>query len=193
VGPQDATELLLRARDGDGDAAGRLYALIYDELHAMAERAMRRERIDHTLQPTALANDAFMKLIDQSKSDWRGRAQFLSIAAETMRRILCDHARARKRDKRGGGSSHISLEDHHTPVARGASDDDLLAIDEHLAKLARVNPVGARMIELRYYGGLGWDDVAMILDMPKRTVESKWTAAKAWILARLEESGDIAL
>jgi RNA polymerase sigma-70 factor, ECF subfamily len=185
------TQLLRQAAGGDIDAAERLLPLIYDELHGLACAFLRRERPDHTLQPTALVNEAYLRLIDQSRTDWNSRAHFFAIAAQIIRRILVDHARARQTAKRGGHNHRIALESlSDQPVGRAARNDadsqlDLLELEQHLTELNRLNPRHHRIIELRFYGGLTIDETAEVLGVSPDTVKLDWRTARAWLRAKM--------
>jgi RNA polymerase sigma factor (TIGR02999 family) len=161
----------------------RLMPLVYDQLRAIAANHLRGERKDHTLQPTALVHEAFMRLVDQDRVDWKGRTHFYAVSAALMRRILIDHARARGRQKRGGGQKRILLE---SVVIEEAPASDVEAVHEALEALAKLDPTQARIVELRFFGGLTVDEVAHVLGVSKRKVEADWTHAKAWLRARLD-------
>lgn len=177
--PDDVTELLIAGRGGDPRSADQLLTQVYAELRALAAALMQGERPDHTLQPTALVHEAYLKLVDQTRVHWRDRAHFFAVAAEALRRVLVDHARAKRRQKRGGGRRGVVLQDE-TGVA-GAPLIDLLALDEALGQLAHRHPQHARIVELRFFAGLTVPDVAAILDVTERTVERKWRFARAWL------------
>ncbi len=179
----DLTGLLGEARRGESRAIDRFLPLVYDELHALAAVLMLRERRDHSLQPTALVHEAYLKLIDQSRVDWRDRAHFLSVAAEAIRRILVDHARGKARLKRGGGRQRLTLDDEI--VASFDRTVDLLALDEALERLAERNARQAKIVELRFFGGLTIDEVADMLDMGTASVERDWRYARAVLFAEL--------
>jgi RNA polymerase sigma factor (TIGR02999 family) len=147
---------------------------------------LRQEVPGHTLQPTALVNEAYMKLVDQTRVDWQGRTHFFAVGAKMMRRILVDHARKKKRVKRGGGIHRVSLSDD-VQVSKN-NDEDVLAIEEALEKLAEQDPRQAQIVELRFFGGLTVAEVAQVLNVSKRTIESEWTILKAWL--RRELSGE---
>ena len=147
---------------------------------------LRQEVPGHTLQPTALVNEAYLKLVDQTRVDWQGRTHFFAVGAKMMRRILVDHARKKKRLKRGGGIHRVSLGEE-VQVSK-SNDEDVLAIEEALEKLAKQDPRQAQIVELRFYGGLTVEEVAQVLHVSKRTVESEWTILKAWL--RRELSGE---
>ncbi len=158
--------------------------LVYDELRGLAQRYMQQERADHTLQATALVNEAYMRLIDQSRVDWKGRAHFFSVAAEMVRRVLVDHARKHHAAKRGGGARKVSLTD-----SVGALEDpdiDLMALDEVLEELGRLNERHGKVVELRFFGGLSVEETAHVLEVTPRTVRSDWRMARTWMRQRLE-------
>jgi RNA polymerase sigma factor (TIGR02999 family) len=182
----EVTRLLFALRDGEKDAAERLARVVYDELHAIAEHAMRRESGGHTLQPTILVHEAFLRLIDQQEVNWQGRAHFFALAAQAIRRILVDHARRRQAVKRDGGA-RITLED----AALEASTDsiDLIAIDDALQRLATLDERQARVVELRFFTGLGVKETAEALGISPATVKRDWTFAKAFLQRELEGRG----
>lgn len=171
-----------------GKVAETLLPIVYDELHDLAEGYLRRERKDHTLQPTALVHEAFLRLVDQSRVDWRGRTHFFGVAAQAMKRILIDHARRRRRAKRGGDWRRVALDDAVVPPE--LVDVDLVALHDALETLAELDPRQARVVELRFLGGLTVNEVAEVLGVSKRTVEGDWTHAKAWLRAELSESDE---
>jgi len=185
VPPSDVTALLQAVGGGDANVANELARLVYDELHRIADRAMRGERPDHTLQPTLLVSDAFLKLVGQRESQWRNRAQFYAVAAQAIRRILVDHARARRRLKRDFGL-RVTLDHSIAAVAEGALD--VLDIDDALGRLEAVAPRQARIVELRYFGGLEIEATAEALDISPATVKRDWTFARAFMLRELQAS-----
>lgn len=176
--PQNVTQLLNAWRDGDDEALEKLIPLVYEELHRLAARYMRRERPGHTLQTTALVNEAYCRLIDQ-KEAWQNRAHFYGIAAQLMRRILVDHARSRLREKRGGAAQKISLDD--TALVAESQSSQLLLLDDALKRLAELDPKKSRIVELKFFGGLTIDEMAELEELSKRTVEREWRKAKAWL------------
>lgn len=178
--PEDITSTLLGLTRGDGTAADQLTPVVYEKLRALAEQFMRRERRDHTLQATALLNEAYLRLFDQSRVDWRGRAHFVALAAEMMRRILVDHARRHSAAKRGGGRERVPL-DETLAVADARRHVDLIALDDALKELQKLNPRQARVVELRYFGGLSVKETAYALDTSERTVINDWSVARAWL------------
>ena len=181
----DLTQLLLAWGEGDREALDELTPLVYRELKKLAGSYLRRERAGHTLQPTALAHEAFIKLIDQRNVRWRNRAHFFGIAAQAMRRILVDHARARLAGKRGSGGAVVSL-DEVIDVSDSRADQ-LLALDEALKRLAQLDPNRGRVIELRYFGGLTLEDTAEVLGVSRATVIREWRMAKAWLYGELKK------
>jgi RNA polymerase sigma factor (TIGR02999 family) len=181
----DVTSILKRASAGDESAVNRLLPLVYDELRALAESYLRRERPDLTLQATALVHEAYVRLIKQEDVEWQNRAHFFAIAAQAIRRILVDHARGHDRAKRGGGRQRVRLDDD---IATADERDlDLLAVDEALEKLARVYPRQAQIVELRFFGGLALKEIAELLKVSPRTVDGDWSVARAWLRRELRE------
>ena len=167
----------------DQAAARQLFPVLYGAFHDLARRYLADERPGHTFSPTALVHEAYVKLVNQSRAQWRGRTHFFAVGAQIMRRILVDHARQRQRMKRGGGSIRVELTEQ---VALSPQrDEDLLAVDEALDKLARLDPRQAMIVELRFYGGMSVADVASVLGVSKRTIESEWTAVRAWLRREL--------
>lgn len=177
--PGEVTSLLNDINAGDDSALVRLVGILYDELHALAARQMRRERWDHTLQATALVNEAYMRLLGDRNIQLRDRAHFFGAAAEVMRRILVDHARKKLADKRGGGKAHAVLDD--AIVWREDRSEDMIAIDDALTRLASLDPEKSRIVELRFFAGLSVEEIAAVLDVSTRTVKRKWQFAKAWL------------
>ena len=181
--PTEITSLLARMGEGDRSVVNELAQRVYDELHRVADLAMRRERPDHTLQPTLLVSEAFLKLVGQRDSRWQNRAQFFALAAQCIRRILIDHARARQRAKRDFGL-RVTL-DHSVAEVPG-EDLDVLDIEAALSKLEKVAPRQARVVELRYFGGLEVDSTAEALGVSEATVKRDWTFARAFMLRELK-------
>jgi RNA polymerase sigma factor (TIGR02999 family) len=174
------TQLLREWGDGKPEAMDQLLPLIYSELHKQAAAYMRRERPSHTLQTTALVNEAYMKLVDQRQVEWKNRGHFFAIAAQAMRRILVDHAKNRNREKRGGPGTDVPLED----ALLAAADDtnvDIVALDEALSRLAEFDPQQERIVELRYFAGLSLDETAAALNISRATAARDWAVAKAWL------------
>jgi RNA polymerase sigma factor (TIGR02999 family) len=176
--PSDVTQLLLAWSNGDKDALERLLPLVYRELKQIADRYLRRERQDHTLQTTALVHEAYMKLVDQRNVQWQNRAHFFGIAAQAMRRILVDHARGYQTDKRGG--EKISLDDDNINISEQRASD-LIALDEALQSLAELDQQKSRIVELRFFGGLSIEETAEVLGIGTATVNRQWRLAKAWL------------
>jgi RNA polymerase sigma factor (TIGR02999 family) len=183
--PPDATELLQAWSRGDASAFDKLIPLVYRELRALAGRYMRNERPDHTLQPTSLVNEAYLRLIDVNRVQWQNRAHFLAVAATTMRRILVEFARKRQRDKRGGDITLIALDD--APDVGQAKRADLVAVDDALTALAAVDRRLSQVIELRFFGGLTVDEAADTLNISPETVMRDAKTAKAWLLRELSQ------
>ncbi len=175
----DVTQLLHRCRAGEDDALEQLLPLVYDELHRIAEQRMRAERGDHTLQATALVHEAWLKLVDQREQNWNDRGHFLAIAATAMRRILVNHAHARRAAKRGGERQRITLDASAAVLEEKA--DDMLALDEALTRMAVEFPDKARIVELSFFAGLTHAEIADVLGVSTRTVERGWRLARAWL------------
>jgi RNA polymerase sigma-70 factor (ECF subfamily) len=182
---QEVTLLLSALTRGDEDAASKLMPLVYDELRRLAASYMRRERADHTLQATALVHEAYLKLIDQRAVNWQSRAHFFGVSAQLMRRILIDHARGLAREKRGGEQKKVSLDEVFVFAERQA--DELLAVDDSLNALAKIDPRQARVVELRFFGGLSVEEAADVLGVSPKTVKREWSVAKAWLSADLKQ------
>lgn len=180
--------LLERAGNGDRGALNELIPLVYDELRRIASRYIRRERSGQDLQVTALVNEAYIRLIGQRDVTWQNRSHFFGVAAKMMRRILVDHARTAKADKRGGGVACVSLNDENVPVHQRSAD--IVALDEALGRLANRDPKLARLVELRYFAGLTSKEVADVLGVSVSTVEREWVAARAW-LYRAMTAGEV--
>lgn len=185
----DVTRLLQRWSEGDAEALERLLPLVYGELRRIASHQLRRERANHTLAPTALVHELYLKLVDQRRSSWQNRAHFYGLAAQLMRRILVDHARAQQAEKRGGLTTHVSLadafgDDRPEPGARDAAVD-VLAIDEALARLTALDHDQARIVELRFFAGLTVEETALVLERSPRTVKREWRLARAWLYQAL--------
>ena len=180
----DVTRLLEAWSQGNASARDRLIPLVYDELRRRATAHLRRERTGHTLQPTALVHDAYLKLVDQKRAEWRNRAQFLAVASEIMRRILIDRARARKMAKRSGNWARVTLVED---AARASPREvDLLDLNAALDELAAFAPRKARVAELRFLGGLSLEEVGHVLDTSLATTMRDWQAARAWLFRRLQ-------
>ena len=163
----------------------RLVTLVYDELHAMAHRKLSFERTGHTLQTTALVHEAYLKLVDQKHVDWQNRSHFFAVAALAMRRILVNHAEARRTAKRGGAAERVPLDE--VQVGAGELDDDrLLALDDALKRLAQFNERGARVVEYRFFGGMNYDEIASTMGVSPITVRRAWDSARAWLKREIE-------
>lgn len=186
--PENVTQLLVAWGEGRQDALTELLPLVYDELRRMAASYLRHEPSGHTLQPTALINETYLRLVDQRRVRWRNRAHFYGVAAQLMRRILVDHARSQHADKRGAGWERVELTDQVvTTIPTGA---DVLALDEALHRLATFDPRQAHIVELRYFGGLTIDEAAEVLRVSPATVVREWTVAMAWLRAELKPDHD---
>jgi RNA polymerase sigma-70 factor, ECF subfamily len=185
--PEQLTQLLIAWSDGSREALDELLPLVYDELRRIARRHMRRERKGHTLQTTALVNDAYLRLIDQTQVRWQNRAHFFAIAAQIMRRILVDHARARIAEKRGGGAGHVAF-DEALDVA-DAKAAELVALDDALKALSEIDPRRAQVVELRHFGGMSNEEVAQVLKIHTNTVTRDWNMARAWLYRELKKEG----
>ena len=185
--PQDVTRLLIAWGQGDQAALDELLSLVYQELHRMAHRHLGRERGAHTLQTTALIHEAYLRLIDQKEAQWRNCAHFFAIAAQMMRRILVDHARARQYQKRGGGAQQVTFDE-----ALEVSDEraaEVVALDKALAALARFDERKSRLVELRFFGGLSIEETAEVLGVSPGTVMRDWTLAKTWLQRQINKRG----
>jgi len=185
--PNEITQLLVASRDGDAQALNRLLPLVYDELRRLAGHYLRRERSDHTLQPTALVHEAYLRLIDQNVS-WQNRAHFFGVAAQMMRRILVDYARGRLAAKRGSGGVKVALDD-----AMNLSDEraaECVALDEALERLAEFDPQKSKIVELRFFGGLSIEEAAEVLGIGTATVTRQWKMAKAWLYQQVSQESE---
>lgn len=186
--PANVTMLLRAASSGDRRDVDALMAAIYDDLRRLALGHMRREQRDHTLQPTAVVHEAYLKLIDQRSTDWRDRVHFFAVASRIIRRILVDHARERRALKRGGGVERVALEQVEAQAEQPGFD--LVALDEALAELGEIDERQARVVELRFFGGLTLEEIAELLEIGRRTVDRDWKAAKAWLYCRLADGAE---
>lgn len=184
--PQGITQLLERWSQGDEEALDQLMPLVYDELHRLAGAYLRRERREHTLQPTALVNEAYLKLVRQRTIRWQNRAQFFGVAAQLMRRILVDHARANYAAKRGGDRVNVSLKNIGAFGTQGEAD--VLALHDVLNRLEEIDPDQSRIVELRFFGGLTIEETAEVMQVSHSTVEREWKIAKAWLKRELTKS-----
>ena len=178
------SQLLIAWSQGDEAALAQLTPLVYDELHRLARRYMRRENPGNTLQTSALVNEAYLRLVDQKNVRWQNRSHFFGIAAQLMRRILVDHARSHARQKRGGHAQRLSL--NASVILTKERVVDLVTIDEALSKLAEFDPQKSRIVEMKFFGGLTDNEVAECLNVSSRTVEREWRKAKAWLRLALE-------
>lgn len=185
--PHDVTRLLHEARDGDAAARERLFEKVYGELKRLAARQLDGQRADASWQPTALVNEAFVRMVEPARLDLEDRSHFFAVAVTVMRRVLVDHHRRRTAAKRGGGGARVTL---HDAAADESRTVDVLALDEALTDLAAMDERKARVVELRFFGGLSVDEVAAVLQVSRRTVESDWFFARAWLQTRLEASED---
>lgn len=199
---QPVTQLLAQWRDGDERAFAQLSALMYEELRQLAQRHLRRERSDHTIQKTALVNEAFVRLVGQQSVDWQSRAHFIGLASKLMRRVLVDYARARLADKRGGGAGVLSLDEMAAPEADEAPDttptalqhldahtqEEVSAIDQALQRLEQIDARQAQIVEMRYFGGLTVEQAAEAIGISEATVKREWTLARAWLRRELGKS-----
>lgn len=182
----EITQLLAEWSDGNQSALDELYPLVYDELHRLARRYMSRERKGHTLQTTALINEAYVRLVDQKNVHWANRSHFFAISAQIMRRILIDHARRHAYAKRGGGAQQVSL-DEAAAVTSGIGSE-LIRLDEALKALAQLDERRCHVVELRYFGGLSNEEIAGVLKVSENTVTRDWNMARAWLYQQLAES-----
>ena len=181
---RDITQMLIDWSEGDREALDRLIPVVYTELRRQAARHLRRERPGHTLQTTDLIHETYLRLVDQREVRWQNRAHFFAVAARLMRRILVDHARRRRRAKRGGPDARLPLEEALV-IAAEKSDVDLLALDEALERLAAVNARQSRIVELRFFSGLSIEETAEVLGVSRTTVKDDWSVAKAWLYREL--------
>jgi len=185
--PANVTELLQAWSDGDKAALDQLLPVVYDELRRQASRYLRRELAGHTLQTTALVNEAYLRLVDQKNVHWQNRAQFFGIAAQLMRRILVDHARSKQRAKRGGGDFRVTLDE-----AMAIAPDrevDLIALDAALDRLAQIDEQQSKVVELRFFSGLNVEETAEALRVSPATVKRDWSVAKAWLYREITGAG----
>lgn len=179
------TELLVAWSNGDEDSLEKLMPFVEAELRRIAHRYMRGENVNHTLQTTALVNEAYLKLVNQDKTDWKNRSHFFAISAKLMRRILLNHARDRKAQKRGGGADHIGFEDVY--LFSPDKSEHLIALDEALEKLKSFDKLKSQIVEMRHFGGLTIEETAEVLNIAPPTVSLHWRLAKAWLAAELRE------
>ena len=182
----EITQLLAEWSDGNQSALDELYPLVYEELHKLARRYMSRERKGHTLQTTALINEAYVRLVDQRNVHWANRSHFFAISAQIMRRILIDHARRHAYAKRGGGAQQVSLEE--VAIVAREQSSEILRLDEALKILAKMDPRRCHVVELRYFGGLSNEEIAGVLKVSENTVTRDWNLARAWLHQQLTGS-----
>lgn len=183
---QRVTDLLVKLSDGKREVVDQLLPLIYDELKRLAANYLRRERADHTLQPTALVNEAYLKMVDITQVSWQNKAHFIGVAANQMRRILVDHARKHNAEKRGGEFQIMTLNEEIDKADERSAE--LIDLDDALNELAEMDPTKAKIVELRYFGGLTMDEVAEVLGVSTITVKRHWKMTKAWLYGRLARS-----
>lgn len=181
--PGDVTQLLAAWRNGDRSALDRMIPLVYDELRAVAGRMLRRDSLSPTLQPTALVHEAYLRLVNRPAPDWQNRAHFYGIAANLIRNILVDRARAQRADKRGGEAQRLSLDENLAVAQR--KEMDLVALDDALQGLARLDPQQCRIVELRFFTGLSIEETAEVLGVSPSTVKRDWVLAKTWLLREM--------
>ena len=185
--PQEITRLLLEWSNGDDAALDQLIPMVYPELRRIARRYMGRENSQHTLQTSALINEAYLRLIDQQAVEWQDRAHFFAVAAQVMRHILIDHARRHRYAKRGGGAQHIALDDTAIIIQERAAE--FIALDSALNGLNEIDPRKSRIVELRFFGGLTVEETAEVMKLSPITIKREWRAARAWLLREI--SGDV--
>ena len=187
--PPEITELLIKWKGGDADALDRLTQLVYPELRRMARQYMRRENPAHTLQTSALINEAYLRLVDQQNIQWNDRLHFFAVAAQIMRHILIDHARMRHFAKRGAGAEHVPLDE--TTMIHQARAAEFVALDDALRRLADFDARKCQIVELKFFGGLTVDEVAEVLKLSPITIKREWRAAKAWLQLEISEGKDV--
>lgn len=183
----DITSIVSRLNDGDPKAPQELLPLVYEELHALANAYFVRERRDHTLQPTSLVHEAYVRLLDQTRVEWQGKAHFLAVAATAMKRVLIDHARKHNAIRRGGQLNCVTLSDLDIQTTNPTID--LIALDELLEELRKLDERQYRIVELRFFGGLTMEQVATVMSLSKTTIESEWRMARAWLSSKMS-AGD---
>jgi RNA polymerase sigma factor (TIGR02999 family) len=176
---EHATRLLIDWSNGNRNAAAGLMPLVYDELRRLARGYLQRERADHTLQATGLVHEAYLKLVDQTTTTWQNRAHFFGVAARVMRRILVDHARQHRAEKRGGEWCKVEFDEALAPAV--SRSIDVIALDDALKELVELNPQHSQIVELRFFGGLTIEEVAEVLEVSPRTVQREWRMARAWL------------
>ena len=187
--PEEVSQLLHDWSNGDQAALAKVMPVVYQELHRMAHHYMRRERAGHTLQTTALVNEAYLRLADYKKMRWQSRAHFFAVAAQVMRRILVEQARSKKVAKRGGGAQQISLDE--TALVSAGRSAEVIAVDEALTDLESWDPRKGRIVELRFFGGLSIEETAEVLKISPTTVQREWRSAKAWLHRAIGEGSNV--
>lgn len=181
----EVTQWLVAWGDGDQDALSKLIPLVYQELHRMAARYMRHESPGHTLQTSALVNEAYLKLVDQKRVRWQNRAHFFGVASQMMRRILVDHARKHNRIKRGGAATKLSLDE--TAIMTQDRAAEFIALDDALTILTEIDPYMSRIVEMKFFGGLDFEEVAEVEKVSSRTIRREWRKAKAWLQQEMQK------
>lgn len=181
------TQLLAAHQEGDSQAADQLFALVYDELHAMARRQLRYRNPGETMNTTGLVHEAYLKLFDRTENGWNDRVHFFAVTARAMRQILVDYARKVKADKRGGGAHHTEL--HASQISGSDTPVDILALDDAMKKLEELNPRLSQIVECRFFGGMSIEETAALLDVSGRTVDRDWLKAKSFLYMALREEG----
>ena len=187
--PEEVSQLLREWSNGDQAALDKVMPVVYQELRRLAHHYMRKERADHTLQTTALVNEAYMRLAHYKKMRWQSRAHFFAVAAQVMRRILVEQARSKKFAKRGGGAQKVSLDE--TAIVTAGRSAEVIAVDEALTELESWDPRKGRIVELRFFGGLSIEETAEVLKVSPTTVQREWRAAKAWLYRAISEGGGV--
>jgi RNA polymerase sigma-70 factor, ECF subfamily len=182
---REVSQLLIAWGNGDQAALSKLIPLVYQELHRMAARYMRRESPGHTLQTSALVNEVYLKLVDQKNVHWQNRAHFFGVSAQLMRRILVDHARKHARLKRGGATQNLSLDE--TAILSNARAAEFIALDDALTSLAEMDPSKSRIVEMKFFGGLNFEEVAEVEKVSSRTIRREWRKAKAWLHQEMQK------
>jgi len=182
----DVTNLLIQLSQGNKQVTDEIFPLIYDELKRIAGGYLKNEREEHTLQPTALVHEAYLKLIDQTRVSWQNRAHFLGVAAQVMRRILVDHARHRGAEKRFGRLDKLQLNENIDKAVE--MDSELVALDDALKSLAKVDPALAKLVELRFFGALTFEETAEVMEISPRTAKRHWQLARAWLYRNLSQT-----
>ena len=191
--PQEITQLLLNWSQGDEAALEQLIPLVYPELRKMARRYMGREKPDHTLQTSALINEAYLRLVDQQAVQWQDRGHFFAVAARVMRHILVDHARSRKYAKRGAGAEHVQLDEVNVDEIARINNEraaEFVGLDDALTNLAQVDPRQSQIVELRFFGGLTVDETAEVLELSPITIKREWRTARAWLQRQMANVAD---